>query len=218
MHRTLQYKKKAIQQTHLDNLHSVLPFEAALYEIAQEEQQRPISKIALKRKGILPEVVTALYPYYVDEKHARIELNCSIAQKMQWKAKAEKAQITLSKLVTEALNNARVYIPVPNFEQEAIKEILKMQSQLNAHTNQIARWCNTHKMGVEAISVLVELNEIRNQVLNIDDQLMRIMDNSKRHYSARRSNNYQDESIHDILSRSNENEIDLSTMEFEEDF
>ncbi|NOF89092.1 hypothetical protein GWZ50_15155 [Vibrio cholerae] len=154
-----------------------------------------------------------------DEKHARIELNCSIAQKMQWKAKAEKAQITLSKLVTEALNNARVYIPVPNFEQEAIKEILKMQSQLNAHTNQIARWCNTHAQGVEAISVLAELNEIRNQVLNIDDQLMRIMDNSQRHYSARRSNKYQDESVHDILSRSNEDEIDLSTMvEFEEDF
>lgn len=217
MHRTLQYKKKAIQQTHLDNLHSVLPFEAALYEIAQEEQ-KPISKIALKRKGIPPEVITALYPYYVDEKHARIELNCSIAQKMQWKAKAEKAQITLSKLVTEALNNARVYVPVPNFEQEAIKEILKMQSQLNAHTNQIAKWCNTHKQGVESISVLAELNEIRNQVLNIDDQLMRIMDNSQRHYSTRRSNNYQDESIHDILSRSNEDEIDLSTVEFEEDF
>ncbi|EGR4110797.1 hypothetical protein DDN58_17105 [Vibrio cholerae] len=217
MHRTLQYKKKAIQQTHLDNLHSVLPFEAALYEIAQEEQ-KPISKIALKRKGISPESVDALYSYYIEEKHARIELNCSIAQKMQWKAKAEKAQITLSKLVTEALNNARVYIPVPNFEQEAIKEILKMQSQLNAHTNQIAKWCNTHKQGVESISVLAELNEIRNQVLNIDDQLMRIMDNSQRHYSTRRSNNYQDESIHDILSRSNEDEIDLSTVEFEEDF
>ncbi|ENM3854762.1 hypothetical protein DDO00_003472 [Vibrio cholerae] len=57
MHRTLQYRKKAIQQAHLDNVNSVLPFEAALYEIAQEEQQTLISKIALKRKGILPEVV-----------------------------------------------------------------------------------------------------------------------------------------------------------------
>lgn len=218
MYRTLQYKKKSIQQAHLDNVNSVLPFEAALYEIAQEEQRR-ISKIALKRKGVPSEAVEGLFNYYVEEKRARIELNCSIAQKMQWKAKAEKAQITLSKLVTEALNNARVYIPAPTFEQEAIKEILKMQSQFNAHTNQIAKWCNTHKQGVEAISVLAELDEIRNQVLNIDDQLLRIMDNSQRHYSARRSNNYQDETIHDILSRSNEDEIDLSTMvEFEEDF
>ncbi len=96
MHRTLQYKKKALQQAHLDNVNSVLPFESALYDRAQEEQ-KPISKIALKRKGVPSEAVEGLFDYYVEEKRARIELNCSIAQKMQWKVKDENAQNTHSK-------------------------------------------------------------------------------------------------------------------------
>lgn len=203
MDKVRNYRKKNIQQKYLHNPDAVEQFELAMNTLLQSNLR--FSKEAFKRQGVPREVIDNLYPHYIEEKRARIELNCSIANKKLWQTKAIKASKTVSQLATEALNGIRVYTPKSTFDEESMRKVLGMRSRLNASINQMAKWCNTHGAGVEIINVLAELRDIQNHTRDIDDSLLAIIDGSKTSVSRTDAYNYQSDDVHELLSWHDEN-------------
>lgn len=159
-------------------------FESTVDNMIKFDQ--PISKRALKKqhKDLTHSAVEALYKYYAEDKRDRVELTCSILEKKLWKHKADKAEISVSKLANRSLNNAHIHVPYTAKLQKEIHAVVNERVRFNTLLNQLARWCNTHKSGVEAVQVLAELNHIYKAFEEHDSRVMDIIANQNGVHSS----------------------------------
>jgi len=81
-------------------------------------------------------------------------LRVTQSEKDEIVTKAKLANCSIAKLVLESLGRVRTWtIPNKKMESEKIREIRRIGNNLN----QIAKWCNQHKSGADALQVLNQL-------------------------------------------------------------
>ena len=91
-----------------------------------------------------------------------VHLKCTLAEREDMKEKAEAAGTYLSTLIRESLNRVNTWTIT---DRNAAYEFSKQLSRIGSNLNQIARWANTEKDAVSAISVISALSEIEKEVL-----------------------------------------------------
>ena len=81
-----------------------------------------------------------------------------------WRDKAAAAGVSPSTLLREAMARTRTWTaPALAVESEHIRQIARIGSNLN----QLARWANTHKTAVEAVTVLAHLVSFERSLLSV---------------------------------------------------
>ena len=78
-----------------------------------------------------------------------------------WQATAKAAGLPLSTLVRRALGRVRTWTAARvDVEQARTRELARIGSNLN----QLARWANTHKAGLEAVTILTHLSALSREL------------------------------------------------------
>ncbi|CDU08799.1 hypothetical protein [Vibrio coralliirubri] len=178
---TKKNKKQQIQHAYLQDQAIKNLFEFEIDKLIKNN--RTVSKSALKQSPDLAHsMVESVYPYYATSKNARIELNCSIVDKKTWQHKAKQADTTVSQLAIESLNRVQIKIPFTKKLQAELNAVALERVRFNSLLNQLARWCNTHKSGIETVQVLAELNYLQKQFDDHDLRMMQIFAQPCDHY------------------------------------
>lgn len=93
---------------------------------------------------------------------ARIELRIADDTKEAWERKADSAGISLSDLIRIAVDG----LPVRRRERVDTDPVLLRQlAQIGNNLNQLARWANRDRRGVEALAVIARLIEIDRELV-----------------------------------------------------
>ena len=83
-----------------------------------------------------------------DRKTSWLSIRCTAAELTGWQATATAAGLPLSTLVRRALGRVRTWTASRvDMEQARTRELARIGSNLN----QLARWANTHKDGLDAV-------------------------------------------------------------------
>ena len=87
-----------------------------------------------------------------------VKVRASEAERAEWHAKARSAGLTLSDLVRRAVGRTHTWtVAHAEVERERTRQVALVGNNLN----QIARWANAHKEGIEAVEVIGHLIAIR---------------------------------------------------------
>ena len=96
-----------------------------------------------------------------------LQIRVTDEQRDQIKEKARAMETTVTDLILESLDRTKIRRPqgkpapeIVALEQKKIYEIAKIGNNLN----QLARWCNTHKSGVEAVEIIESLTGIEREI------------------------------------------------------
>jgi len=97
-----------------------------------------------------------------DEKRTRwIKVRVTESEKSVIDEKAQAAGVTVADLIRQSLCRVRTWtIKDKETERERIREIRRIGQNLN----QIAKWCNQHKSGADAVSVIAHLVAIEKKI------------------------------------------------------
>ena len=90
-----------------------------------------------------------------------LQIRCTAAERAAWQAKATAAGVPLSQLVRRALDRVRTWTAKrADLERARTRELARIGSNLN----QLARWANTHKSALEAVTVIAHLTALSREV------------------------------------------------------
>ncbi|MGF1758238.1 hypothetical protein L4D76_09890 [Photobacterium sagamiensis] len=169
-----KYKKKDIGKSYLSDPHL---FDAVEYAI--ETLVSAGERITQKRIAELTDtnitVIKHIYPYFAERKTQRIELRCSVVEKMQWQQKAQQADMTVSRLASQSLNNVTVSIPPTQQLRGAINRVVVERVSFNTLINQLAKWVNTYKSSADELFVVTQLKHLCEQFDTHDKKVMTIL-------------------------------------------
>ena len=91
-----------------------------------------------------------------------LQLRCTPAERERWRAKATEAGVSVSALLRDALDGAKARRRRRSLADPAlVRELARVGNNLN----QLARWANRDKGGVEAVAVLARLVEIERELV-----------------------------------------------------
>ena len=86
------------------------------------------------------------------------------AEHATWQDKAEAAGVSPSALLRQAMARTRTWTaPALAIERERTRQIARIGSNLN----ELARWANTHKTAVEAVTVIAHLVSFERSLLAV---------------------------------------------------
>lgn len=90
-----------------------------------------------------------------------LQVRCTAAERAAWQATAAAAGVPLSALVRRALARVRPWSAQrAALEQARTRELARIGNNLN----QLARWANTHKGGLEAVTVVAHLTALSREL------------------------------------------------------
>lgn len=96
-----------------------------------------------------------------------LQIRCTAAERAAWHAKATAAGVPLSELVRRALDRVRTWTAKrADLERARTRELARIGSNLN----QLARWANTHKSALEAVTVIAHLSALSREVAALSSQ------------------------------------------------
>lgn len=89
--------------------------------------------------------------------NVEIRVRCTPEDRARWHRLAADCGLSLSALMRRALDRVRPWSPGrADLERERIREL----SRIGNNLNQLARWANTHKEGLDAVRVLSRLADL----------------------------------------------------------
>ena len=96
-----------------------------------------------------------------NRKTSWLSIRCTAGELAAWQATATAAGLPLSTLVRRALSRVRTWTAGRvDVEQARTRELARIGSNLN----QLARWANTHKDGLEAVTILTHLSALSREL------------------------------------------------------
>ena len=100
-----------------------------------------------------------------------VQLRCTSSERDRWREKAEASGKPLSVFLREALDGA----PVRRRRRVATADpaLLRQIAQVGNNLNQLAKWCNRDKSGVNAMAVIARLIEIDRELRVIREMASR---------------------------------------------
>lgn len=94
------------------------------------------------------------------ERTERIELRCTPSERQAWEAEAATQGCSLSTLIRQSLAKRQTACV-------ADPALMRQAAAIGNNVNQLSRWANTYKEGIEARLVLAELQHIRRELLRL---------------------------------------------------
>ena len=91
------------------------------------------------------------------KKNSFIQIRASSERKAAILAKAREAGLSVTDLIDQALDRTRVWSPE---NKQVARERLVQLARIGNNLNQLARWCNAHKSGADALAVVAHLKAI----------------------------------------------------------
>ena len=91
------------------------------------------------------------------KKNVFIQIRATPEQKAAITQKARDAGLSVTGLIDQALDRTRVWSPE---DRQAARERLVQLARIGNNLNQLARWCNAHKSGADALAVVAHLKAI----------------------------------------------------------
>ena len=102
-----------------------------------------------------------------DRRTTWLQIRCTAAERTAWHAKAAAAGLPLSQLVRRALDRVRTWTAKrADLERARTRELARIGSNLN----QLARWANTHKSALEAVTVIAHLTALSRALAALGSQ------------------------------------------------
>ena len=99
-----------------------------------------------------------------DRRTALVAARVTLAEHAAWQEKAAAAGVSPSALLRQAMARTRTWTaPARSVERERTRQIARIGNNLN----QLARWANTHKTAVEAVSVIAHLVSFERSLLAV---------------------------------------------------
>ena len=96
-----------------------------------------------------------------DRKTSWLSIRCTATELAGWQATATAAGLPLSTLVRRALSRVRTWTAGRvDVEQARTRELARIGSNLN----QLARWANTHKDGLDAVTIITHLSALSREL------------------------------------------------------
>lgn len=90
-----------------------------------------------------------------------LQIRISEEEKIALKKIADDSGQTMTELITKAIHRIR---PFKVKDRKIQKEKILHLARIGNNLNQIARWCNTHKSGADAIQVIQQLTAIEHEL------------------------------------------------------
>lgn len=91
---------------------------------------------------------------------ARIEFRIADDIKLAWEEKASDGGLSLSEMIRLAVEGLAVPAVRKRRHVQTDPELLRQLAQIGNNLNQLARWANRDRSGVEAMAVIMRLIEI----------------------------------------------------------
>ena len=91
-----------------------------------------------------------------------LQLRCTPAERERWRTKAGEAGVSVSALLRDALDGAKAR---RRRRSTADPALVRELARIGNNLNQLARWANRDKGGVEAVAVLARLVEIERELV-----------------------------------------------------
>lgn len=92
---------------------------------------------------------------------AIVPCRVSPSELAEWRAKAERAGVTVSALIRRAMTRTRTWTAE---DSAAARDLARAVGRVGVNLNQIARWANTHRDAADALEVLAQLRDIERQL------------------------------------------------------
>ena len=92
-----------------------------------------------------------------------IKVRVSESEKTEIENKAQLAGLTLSDFIRKAVAGSRTR------QTQAEREHLRLLAQVGNNLNQLARWANIYKADMEAVRILVALENLRRVLMSGED-------------------------------------------------
>ena len=102
--------------------------------------------------------VSAARPARRAARTRRAEMRLSEEEYAALEAKAQEAGITLSALLRDHFGKVQVR------DRETERRRLALLNRINANLNMIARYCNIHKDGADAVSIMAHLVAVEREI------------------------------------------------------
>lgn len=164
-------KTKSILTSLLKNEEIANKMEEALKSLTKNEKQITIKNL-VKLTALQTSDIKILLPFYAENKRCRMELRCSWIEKFRWENKAEKAGKSVSQLATDALSGLTLHIPRTEQLRSEINEIVSEMVRFNNLVDELVRWCELNKSGIEQVEIIALLNELLLQFDFHDQKIM----------------------------------------------
>lgn len=90
-----------------------------------------------------------------------IHIKCTEEERTKMKQKAEAAGMPLSELVRRSLERTNTWTV---HDRNAVYSVSKELARIGNNLNQLARWANTEKSGLDAVQVISSLGQLEEEL------------------------------------------------------
>ncbi len=165
----MNYIDKLKKQLKSDTVDSKLIEEYECYQLIQstvellvKSDKKITIKAVSKTSGCDYLIVKKLLPQFIRVKTVRVQVRCTVYEKISWENKACKANISLSDLVSLAMLKSNVIRPKLNVLENNINRLVGESVKQNSKLNKLILWIDKNKNNSEQLQILLILQSIEN--------------------------------------------------------
>ncbi len=158
----------------LQNKEIISVFEEKIIHLIDNEKR--ITKKALAELTKLERYdVNVLFDHYYNKKNARVDLRCSIVDKLLWTKKAKKLNENLSDFLSQSINSTNIYIPRVEQLRTELAELVQERVKFVKNIELLGN-CVLSSKTIEAAHILAKLDDIQNLFIAHDRYVMERVD------------------------------------------
>ena len=140
-------------------------------ELLVKEEQKITIKAVVKLSKCNPLIVKKLLPEFNSVKTMRLQVRCTIVDKLSWENKALKANLSLSDFVASAMSKSIVIKPQVNVLQNNMNRLIGESVKQNILLNKVIIWAEKNREPSEQLQIFLRLQNIENK---FSDMIRRI--------------------------------------------
>jgi len=143
---------------------------STLESLVKDEQKVTI-KAVVKLSKCDPLLVKKLLPEFNRVKSVRLQVRCTVVEKLSWENKALKANLSLSDFVASAMTKSIVIISKVNVLKNNMNRLIGESVKQNILLNDLIIWAENNKEPSEQLEIFIRLQNIENK---FSDMIRRI--------------------------------------------
>jgi len=136
-----------------------------------KDEQKVTIKAVVKLSKCDPLLVKKLLPEFNRVKSVRLQVRCTVVEKLSWENKALKANLSLSDFVASAMTKSIVIISKVNVLKNNMNRLIGESVKQNILLNDLIIWAENNKEPSEQLEIFIRLQNIENK---FSDMIRRI--------------------------------------------
>lgn len=166
-------KKDRLEEL-LQNKEIISVFEENIIHLIDTEKRITKKAIAEFTKLDRPDV-NLLFDFYCNKKNSRIDLRCSIVDKILWTKKAKKLDENLSDFLSRSINSTNIYIPRVEQIRTELADLVQERVKFVKNIEILSNYVLGSKT-IEAAHILAKLDHIQTLFIAHDHYVMQRVD------------------------------------------